>query len=483
MLLGMVGLVLLIACANVANLLLARGASRQRELTIRLALGAGRARIVRQLLVESLLLALAGGGAGLLLSQWTGEALIRALPFQDAREVLSASPDLRVAGFAFALSLLTGVLFGLAPALRATRPDLVHVLKEQAAAVGGGAHLRLRKGLVIAQVALSLLLLVGAGLFTRSLVNLRALDPGFSSEGLTTFSVDPALSGYDPERTLQFYGRLRESLAALPDVRQASMSVIGMMTGNDWRSTVRVDGYKPKEDEDMNPAFNAVGPDYFAALGVRLLAAREFSEQDALKAPRVAIVNEAFARYYYAGQSPIGRRFGFGRDQATDIEIVGLVKDGKPISLREQTPRFVYVPYSQAGELDSMVVYVRSTRAEAAITQAIRDAVRRADPSLPVYDMKTMEAQLSESLFVERMIAALSAAFGLLATVLAALGLYGVMSYSVTRRTREIGIRMALGAERRDVVGMVMSEVALLAGLVPARRATAVDPVHALHYE
>jgi len=529
-LLGMVGVVLLIACANVANLLLARGASRQRELTIRLALGAGRGRVVRQLLVESLLLAFAGGGAGLLLSQWTGELLIRALPFEDARQVLSASPDLRVAGFAFVLSLLTGVLFGLAPALRATRPDLVHVLKEQAAGAGGGAHLRFRKGLVVAQVALSLLLLVGAGLFTRSLVNLRALDPGFSSEGLTTFSVDPTLSGYDPQRTLQFYARLRESLAAVPDVRQASMAVLGVMTGNDWRATVRVDGYKPKEDEDMNPSFNAVGPDYFAALGVRLLAGREFGEQDAAKAPRVAIVNEAFARYYYGEQSPLGRRFGFGRDQATDVEIVGLVKDGKSSSLRDETPRFVYVPYTQAGELDSMVVYVRSSRADAAITQAIRDVVRRADASLPVYDMKTLETQISESLFVERMIAALSAAFGLLATVLAALGLYGVMSYSVTRRTREIGIRMALGAERRDVVGMVMSEVALLAGvgigmglptawagarllsaqlyglsptdpttlaaatatlaavallagLVPARRATAVDPVHALHYE
>jgi predicted permease len=533
LLMGMVGLVLLIACANVANLLLARGAARQRELAIRLALGARGRDLARQLLVESVVLAFAGGVLGLLVSAWTTDLLLRVLPFEGAARTFHAEPDLRVGLFTLGVSLLTGLVFGLIPAWQTSRPAVTSTLKDEAGSVVGGGHVRFRKGLVVAQVALSLLLLFGAGLLARSLHNLRSLDPGFDEEKLLTFSVDPSLGGHSPQSALEVFRRLQEDLSAQPGAVAASMASAALMTQDIAQATVKVDGYEAKEGENLNPQINSVGSGFFQTFGVPLLAGRDFGPADVAGAPRVAIVNETFARYFFGQTSPIGRRFGFGRDKATDIEIVGLVKDSKSNNLRQEIPRYAYLPYTQGDGPDAlgrMTFYVRSAQPEKAAALAIRQAVARLDPNLPVSDFKTMRAQVSESLFLERLVAGLSAAFGLLATLLAAVGLYGVMSYTVTRRTREIGIRMAIGAERSSVLWLVLKEVSMLAalgiglgaplalalsrfvqsqlfgltpydpstlavamiflalvtlgsGYLPARRATRVDPMSALRYE
>jgi predicted permease len=538
-LMGMVGLVLLIACANVANLLLARASSRQKEVALRLALGASRGRLVRQLLVESAVFSLAGGALGIAFAAWTGTLLLRALPSEQAARVLTADPDLRVTLFALSLAMITGMVFGLIPALQSTRPQLAPTLKSESAAVmGGTAPFRFRKALVVAQVALSLLLLIGAGLFTRSLGNLRSLNPGFEAERLLTFTVDPSLNGYESARRLALFKRLQDDFAAEPGVKSASLAENALMTSNDSSSTIRVEGYEAKEEEDMNPNFNSVGPGFFTTLGIPLLSGREFTDGDVAGTPKVAVVNEAFARYFYKDQSPIGRRFGLGRsfkkgqtpEENYPITIVGIAHDSKASSLRQKNARFVYVPYAQQTDIGQMTFYVRSPLETGGLGNRVRMLVRQADPGLPVTDMKTMRAQIHESLFVERIVAVLSAAFGLLATLLAAIGLYGVMSYAVSLRTREIGIRVALGAERRTVLFMVLKEVAVLAllgivlglpsgyglgrlvesqlygmtardpltfavatgvllvsaalaGYVPAARATRVDPLVALRWE
>jgi predicted permease len=388
----------------------------------------------------------------------------------------------------------------------------------------------MRRALVAGQVAMSMLLLASAGLFARSLYNLRSVDPGFETDRLLAFSIDPSLSGYGQERMLSMFERLQQELSALPGVRSVSMSELGALTGNEWGMTIRVDGYQQKEGEDMNPSFDGVGPGYFATMGIPLVRGREFSERDTLGAPRVAIINETMAKYFFGDTNPIGRRFGVGRASETNIEIVGVVKDVRSLQLRQTAARFAYLPYQQDESVTQLTFYVRASGEEAAAAGAIRQAVRRIDPNLPVFDLKSMETQVAESLFVERMVAGLSVAFGALATLLAAIGLYGVMSYAVARRTREIGIRMALGAERGRMLWLVLKEVAvlavigvtaglliafyvgrqvesqlfglsptdpaslagavgllltvaLLAGFIPARRATRIDPLVALRTE
>jgi predicted permease len=492
-----VGLVLLIACANVANLLLARATARQREISVRIALGAKRSRIISQLLCESILLSIAGGVLGILLAVWLDGYLLSVMPQGSAPLPIQALPDLRVFAFTFLVSVLTGVIFGLVPAMQSTSMDVASTLKDQAGSITSRSTNRFRKGLVVAQVTLSLLLLIGAGLFIRSLRNLKSLDPGFRTTNLITFAVNPSLNGYDRSKTREFYKTLQTTLEVLPGVQSVGIARVKALDGDRSSSTVTVEGYRAKDGEDMEPWVNAISPGYFATLGIPVLSGREFALSDEramipqeildqldfnrqadrdrfeeldkeLKgAPKYAIVNEKFARYYFPQENALGKHFGFGGNPGTktDIEIVGVVRDSMYSTLREQIPRQVFMPHHQGGFVTGMNVYVRTTLDPKQMFAAIRRTVQGMDPSLPVFDLRTMNEQIDRSLVTERMIAMLSAVFGIIATVLATVGLYGVMAYTVARKTREIGIRMALGAFGKDVIWMVMREVLLLVGV------------------
>lgn len=463
-----VALVLLITCANVSNLLVAKATSRQKEIAMRLAVGAGRRRILQQLLVESLLLAFIGGLGGLFVGFLTSNGLIALAPSEQQRLVLSPFPDGRVLLFTFAVSVIAAVAFGLVPALQAARTDLVSTMKETSSAASGQGHgTRLRKSLVVVQVTVALMLLLGAALFVQSLRNLHTLDPGFQATNLVRFKLDPMLGGYDVAETKAFYARLRERLGALSGVESAGLAVVAIMEGNEWDSTVTVEGYRSEDGENMNPHFNSISPAYFESLGLSLLAGRDFGARDREGAKKVVVVNETFAKRYFGNESPVGYHLGFGGapDTVPDMEIIGVVEDAKYENLRDDVPRQVFTMYQQNDWATEMTAYVRTSVSSDAMFESIRREVQDLDATMPIFDMNTMEDQLDRSLAVERLTAFLSGAFGLLAAVLAFVGLYGVTAYGVTRRSAELGLRMALGATGRAVTSMVLKEVLWLAAI------------------
>jgi predicted permease len=534
---------LLIACANVANLLLARASARQREVALRLALGATRTRIVQQLLIESLVLAIAGSALGLIIAVWGANLLLSFIVASDQSSVLSAAPDARIVAFNFAVALITGLLFGLAPALQSTRTELAPTLKAGAGSVLGGGQVRLRKGLVVVQVALSLLLLIGAGLFVRSLRNLLTLDTGFKTSNLVTFSIDPRLNGYTLARMKDLYRALPQRLATIPGVESVSLAQQAILDGSQWAQSVTVEGYQFKPDEVNTQWMNAVTPGFFATMGIPILAGHDFLATDErTRTPeertpgtdgyRKAIVNESFVKQYFGEANPIGRRMGIGGTAGTPtpIEIVGVVKDTKYTGIRADKPRQVFFPALEADNMGGMAAYIRASAAPETIFNQVRQTMSQIDPNLPIFAMRTLDEQVNRSLSNERLMASLSGIFSTLATLLAMIGLYGVMAYTVSRRTREIGIRMALGAIAGNIAWLVMREVLVLvaigmviagpivwmvstyvqsqlygitpadpitlvaaslglaavaglAGLIPALRAARVNPITALRYE
>jgi predicted permease len=525
-----VGLVLLVACANVATLLLARAAARHKEIAVRVALGASRARLVRQLLTESVLLAGMGGVLGLIVARWGAGLLLAYVP--NARWTsLDLDPDARMLGFTMVVSLLTGILFGLAPALRATTLALTPALKEQTSA--SGSHLTLNKMLVVSQVALSLFLLIGTGLFVRTLQNLRSVDLGFRPDPVTMFSLDTG-RGYDAARRAALYQRVLERLEAVPGVQVASLSAFGLLTGNSYGQRVLVEGYTPQPDENMSCSGMVVGPKFFETMGIPILRGRGFDTRDhqavlegQSRAPRAAVINQTMARYFFGDADPIGRRFATPGKPNDPIEIVGVAKDTKYRTVREQTPRAFYLPSLSS---QGVVFEVRTAGRLAGIGEIIRQTIRTLDPRVQVSEIRTMRDVVDESLVRERFLVTLSSFFSLFALLLASIGLYGVMSYSVARRTSEIGVRMALGATEdvvlwlvlRETLGMVLLGIAIgvplalastqlvssllyglaatdpatmtvatlvlltaaaLAAYLPARRAARVDPIVALRSE
>jgi predicted permease len=527
-LMAMVGLVLLIACANVANLLIARAFARQREIAVRLSLGATRGQLVRQLLTESVLLSLIGGTLGIALSVALTRGLIALIPQQQPL-LIQPTPDLRILSFTFALTLVTGIVFGLLPALKASNPDQWATLKDTVGGIAGtGGSLFLRKGLVAAQVALSFLLLFGAGLFVRSLQNLQTTDTGVEMENLVTFRLSPSLSGYDNPRTVNLYNELLERLRSTPGIKSASHVAVSILSGDEWDSSTSVEGHNAKDGEDMQAFMNALSPGYFETMGIKLLDGRDFRVSDITESPRIAIVNRKFAQHFFGDKPAVGKRLGRGTGPETkmDVEIVGVVEDSLYEGPREGVRRQVFWP----GYGGSATFYVRTTEASASAFNVIRSEVKRLDAGMPVYDVKTVQGQLDETLLTDRLIALLSAGFGFLATLLASIGLYGVMAFIVARRRKEIGLRLALGAEPSGVLWIVMREVLLLlsiglavgvpaaiglgryvssqlygiqpndpwmaigtvllltvvsvaAGLIPATRASRIDPILALRYE
>jgi predicted permease len=526
-LMAVVGLVLLIACANIANLMLARGAARQKEVAIRLAIGAGRVRLIRQFFTESLLLATVGGALGLLFAVW-GSRLLLALVSEAATPIpIDVTPNARILGFTLALSLLTALLFGLAPAFIITRQEVNTALKDTSSM---RPRLSLSRPLVVGQVALSLLLLSGAGLFVQTLRNLRTVNLGFAAEQIIQARINPQASGYKREQLPGLYQRLLDGLNSAPGVRSASLSSTGFRTGTSRTCCIAVEGYTHRPDEDREIQTFSVTAGYLDTIGLPLVMGRDFAPREVSnkpnESPKVAIINETMARYYFGEENPLGRRFGWG-DQSVkyDFEIVGVVRDANYGNLRGRTRPLIYFP-AQGGTL----LVVRAGEESSTLLATIRQEIQAVDKSLEIVSIQTVPQLLEQALVQEQMLAKLSSFFSLLALLLACIGLCGLMSYDVARRTREIGIRMALGARGLNVLTMVLREtlwlvviglviglagallsmkliggllfglspadpltlslatlllvaVAVLAGSIPARRAARVDPMVALRHE
>ena len=459
---AMVALVLLIACSNLAGLLAARGAARQREYGIRLAIGASRAQLLRQSVVEALLFSLAGGALGVAVATWTLEALLKSFPPDADLRVLAVQIDPRVVAFAAALALLSALFFGLAPTLRAARLDPASTLagSDRGGSSAGRDALRFRQWLVTAQVAFTLVLLVAAGLFVRTLQNLGSVDLGLKPDGVLGFSVQPESNGYTAERTALFGRQLQEALMSLPAVRSATAAELPTLADDSSGTGVTVEGAPPGQDAS-NVNYNHVAPDYFSTLGIPLLAGREISWQDDSRAPRVAVVNETFVKTFLAGRNPVGVRFGRGGGNKVkiDTEIVGVAKDSKNVRVDEKAAPFVFFAWQQDPKLGQLTFYVRTDRDPRGLVSEIREEVRRLDAQLPVFDVKSLPTQISESLVSRKLVTILSAAFGGLAALLAALGIYGVLAFGVAQRRREIGVRIALGATPASLRRLVLTEV------------------------
>jgi len=530
LLLSVTGVVLLIACANIANLLLARGANRAMEMAVRLSLGATRKQLLTQLLTESMVLAMIGGIASIVVAHWTLNGITALLP----DEVITTM-EFKLSGiaivFALAVSVVTGVLFGMFPALQSTRPDLVSALRNNSGKLSGGrAAARFRTSLVTTQIALSMALLMFAGLFIKSLANVSRVDLGLDIDNIVTFSISPVRNGYDSTRSKALFARVEEELAGLPGVTAITAGRVPLLAGNNWGNSVRVQGFQDGPDVDDESRFNMIGPGYFKTFGVTLLAGREFTLADDHGRPKVVIVNESFAKKFGLGRDAVGKRMATSDTGALDMEIVGLVQDAKYSSVKDSIPPQFFNPYRQEGNVGRMNFYVKTSGDPTQLLRAIPPVMKRLDANLPIEELKTMPQQVRENTFLDRMISILSASFAFVATVLAAIGLYGVLAYSVAQRTREIGVRMALGASGGNVRAMVLRQVAIMtviggvvglagaialgrgaksllyqlqshdplvmmaasallalvalaAGYLPALRASKVDPMQALRYE